>query len=206
MLFSVDEEGGKVTRISQYPAFRSSKFPFPQDLANQGVDAVEADATEKANLLRGLGLWVNHAPVADVSGPTGYIYARTYGQDGLGNSEYVAAAVRGHEENGVGSTLKHFPGYGGTSSNTHNGFAVNDLAIEDFEYNDLLPFYAGIGAGGKAVMVTHNIINAMDPNMPASLSEPVISYLRDTMGFDGVVMTDDLNRSEEHTSELQSQR
>ena len=193
MLFSVDEEGGKVTRISQYPAFRSSKFPFPQDLANQGVDAVEADATEKANLLRGLGLWVNHAPVADVSGPTGYIYARTYGQDGLGNSEYVAAAVRGHEENGVGSTLKHFPGYGGTSSNTHNGFAVNDLAIEDFEYNDLLPFYAGIGAGGKAVMVTHNIINAMDPNMPASLSEPVISYLRDTMGFDGVVMTDDLN-------------
>ena len=192
LIFSVDEEGGKVTRISQFKAFYPQAFPYPQALASGGTAAVEADARAKAELLKGLGFNVNHAPVCDVSGPSGYIYQRTYGQDGLGNGKLVKAAVKGMEENGVATTLKHFPGYGGTSSNTHNGYAVNDLSMDDFYYNDLLPFYAGISAGSSSVMVTHNIVQAFDAENPASLSPAVIGYLRDTMGFDGVVMTDDL--------------
>ncbi len=193
MLFTIDEEGGKVVRASQYTAFRSTKFQAPQEVAAGGIDAVQADAADKANFLLNLGFNVNHAPVADVSGSSGYIYARTYGGNGLYNSQFVAAAVEGHETAGVATTMKHFPGYGGTGSNTHNGFAVNDLSLGEFEYNDLLPFYAGMHAGGKAVMVTHNIINAIDSDAPASLSKPVIDYLRNKMGFDGLVMTDDLN-------------
>lgn len=192
LLFTVDEEGGKVTRISQYQAFYPKVFPYPQALAASGVDAVYEDAVKKAALLTGLGLNVNHAPVADVSGPSGYMYQRTYGKDGVGNAEFVVAAVQGHEENGVATTLKHFPGYGGTSSNTHNGFAVNNLSIDEFRHNDLIPFYAGINAGSSCVMVTHNIVNAFDTENPASLSPKILSYLRNTVDFDGVVMTDDL--------------
>ena len=192
LLFTVDEEGGKVTRISQYLAFYPKVFPYPQALVANGVDAVYEDATKKAALLTSLGFNVNHAPVADVSGPSGYMYQRTYGQDGAGNAVFVAAAVQGHEDNNVATTLKHFPGYGGTSSNTHNGFAVNDLSMDEFRHNDLIPFYAGIDAGSSCVMVTHNIVNAFDTENPASLSPKIMSYLRNTAGFDGVVMTDDL--------------
>lgn len=192
LLFTVDEEGGKVTRISQYGAFYPAAFPYPQALVSGGISAVEADGKAKAGLLLDLGFNVNHAPVADVSGPTGYVYTRTYGKNGFGNAPFVAASVRGQEDNGLGTTLKHFPGYGGTSSNTHEGYAVNDLSMDEFHHNDLIPFYAGLAAGSDAVMVTHNIINAFDTENPASLSPILINYLREFMGFDGVVMTDDL--------------
>lgn len=193
MIFSVDEEGGKVVRISDKAAFGHAKFDFPQNIAANGEAAVEADAADKAQFLKNLGMTVNHAPVGDVSGPSGYIYPRTYGGDGLYNSKFVAAAVRGHEQNGIATTVKHFPGYGGTGSNTHNGFAINDLSLDELRYNDLIPFYQAMGAGGKSFMVTHNIFNCLDPEMPASLSPAVISYARDVMRFDGVIMTDDLN-------------
>lgn len=193
MFFSVDEEGGKVVRISSNAAFRSTSYQSPQSVSSGGTQAVYDDAADKAAFLSDLGMNLNHAPVADVSGSSGFIYPRTYGGDGLYNARFVAEAVRGHEENGVGSTLKHFPGYGGTTSDTHNGFAVNNISRAEFDYNDLLPFYEGLAAGGKSVMVTHNIINCMDPENPASLSAGVISVLRNDMGFDGLVMTDDLD-------------
>lgn len=193
MIFSVDEEGGKVVRISDKEAFGHARFDYPQNIAANGESAVEADAADKALFLKNLGMTVNHAPVGDVSGSTGYIYPRTYGGNGLHNGRFVAAAVRGHEQNGISTSVKHFPGYGGTSSDTHNGFAINTLSLGDFEYNDLIPFYQAMGAGGKSIMVTHNIINCWDSEMPASLSSEVINYARNEMGFDGVIMTDDLN-------------
>lgn len=200
LLFTVDEEGGKsadgqrrILRISSYPQYGHDPFPSPQELkASGGLAAVLADSREKSLFLKALGLNVNHAPVADVAGPGGAVYNRTYGEDGLGNAGYVAAVIKGAAGTGVGTTMKHFPGYGGTSSDTHNGFAVNDLSLEDFLYNDLLPFQAGMAAGGQAVMVTHNTINCLDGTNPASLSPAVYGLLRDTMGFDGVAMTDDL--------------
>lgn len=193
MIFSVDEEGGTVVRISSNSAFGHSKFQSQMDVAAGGVNAVYADAAEKANFLLNLGLNVNHAPVGDVSGASGYIYKRTYGGNGLYNAQFVTAAVQGHENNGVGTTIKHFPGYGGTGSNTHNGFAINDLSLDELKYNDLLPFIAAFHAGGKGVMVTHNIFPCLDGEMPASLSPAVIGYLRNELGYDGLVTTDDLN-------------
>lgn len=196
LFFSVDEEGGNVVRISDKTAYNHSKFESQLAMADKGAEAIEADAVDKANFLLSLGMNVNHAPVADVSGPGGYMYSRqrVYGGDALKVAEYVAASVRGHESvDGIGTSIKHFPGYGSTSSNTHNGAAVNNLPRGDFDYGDLLPFYEGIAAGGKAVMITHNIINCIDTEMPASLSADVISVLRNEMNFDGVLMTDDLN-------------
>ena len=193
LIISIDEEGGKVNRASNLPQYRSSAFPGPQDLkTNGGLPAVLADAADKAAFLKNLGVNMNHAPVADVAS-TGYIYARTWGGDGLDNASYVEAAVKGMEEAGMGTTLKHFPGYGSTSSNTHNGFAVNYLSENDFRYNDLIPFYAGMNAGNRAVMVTHNTINYLDKQNPASLSPAVYSLLRNQIGFEGLAITDDLN-------------
>ena len=196
LLISIDEEGGKVNRASLYTQFRSEPFKGPQDLkAAGGLSAVSADAVDKAAFLKNLGVNVNHAPVADTSGPSGYIYARTYGGNGAENAKYVETVVKASEGAGMATTMKHFPGYGGTSSDTHNGFAVNNLTWEDFLYNDLLPFQAGMNAGGHAVMVTHNTVNCLDSTNPSSLSPAVYNMLRNTMKFDGVAMTDDLAMS-----------
>lgn len=193
LLFSVDEEGGKVTRISQFPAFRSSKFEGMAALMTRGVDALAADTREKCALLSSLGLNVNHAPDCDVAtSPSAYIFERTFGGDGVWNATGAATVVSNMLGTGVGSTMKHFPGYGATSGNTHNGFAVNDLPMASFEYNDVLPFLAGMYAGGRAVMVTHNTVNAIDDSAPVSTSPALYRLLRDEWNFDGVAMTDDL--------------
>ena len=165
LLITVDEEGGiaasgnRVVRVSKYSQYGHAPFQSPQELkAAGGLSAVAADAVDKANFLRDLGLNVNHAPVADVSVPGGMMYGRTWGGDGVENAEYVETLVEASEAAKMPTTMKHFPGYGATSADTHNGFAVNDLSLDDFYYNDLLPFHAGIAAGGRAVMVTHNTI------------------------------------------------
>ena len=94
---------------------------------------------------------------------------------------------------GMGSVLKHFPGYG-DNADTHTGIAVDDRPYEDFVNSDFLPFSAGFESGGDmtAVLVSHNIVECMDADLPASLSPEVHRILREELGFDGVVMTDDL--------------
>jgi len=91
----------------------------------------------------------------------------------------------------LGSCLKHFPGYG-NNTDTHTGIAVDSRSLEELESHDLLPFAAGIQAGCDAILVSHTIVEALDPSSPASLSPAVHDYLRNTMGFTGVIITDDL--------------
>lgn len=195
LLIGVDEEGGTVARVSSNPHLRSSKFKSPQKLfVAGGMDAILADAHEKDVLLRALGFNVNLAPVADVSTSSGdFIYARAFGQDAAATADYVAQVVTQMAFDGMGSVLKHFPGYG-DNVDTHTGVAVDARPMETFETADLLPFEAGIQAGGglPAVLVSHNIVQCMDPDLPASLSPAVHALLRNDLGFDGVVMTDDL--------------
>lgn len=189
----VDEEGGRVTRVSCVPTYRDTAYQAPQDVLAGGLDNVKADAEDKSKFLLNYGFNMNLAPVADVAS-TGYIFGRTYGGDGVENAKAVKQAVLGHKAGStkMGTCLKHFPGYGGTSSNTHDGFAVNDLSLEDFNYNDLLPFREGIHAGSDMVLVTHNIINCLDTTNPASLSPEIYKLLRNELGFNKVAITDDL--------------
>ena len=195
LLIGVDEEGGTVVRVSSNPHLRSAKYPSPQKLLAQGgTEALVENTAEKDALLHGLGINVNLAPVADVSTNSGdFIYDRTFGLDAEGTSDCVTAVVEQMAADGMGSVLKHFPGYG-SNVVTHTGIAVDQRPLEQFESADFLPFSAGMAAGNgtTAVLVSHNIMTAVDESLPASLSPAVHDLLRDELGFDGVVMTDDL--------------
>lgn len=193
MLLAVDEEGGTVTRISRYPAFRSQCFPSPREaFAGGGLTQALSNEEQICQLLQSLGINVNLGPVCDISeDPNAFMYQRSLGQDAAATGDFVAGTVKLMNAYQIGSVLKHFPGYG-NNADTHTGLAVDSRSLQALESSDLLPFSAGIEAGCGAVLVSHNIVQALDRDSPASLSPAVHRYLRDTMGFDGVVMTDDL--------------
>ena len=193
MFIAVDEEGGPVCRISLFPAFRSEPFKSPQELYNEGgFDRIVKDTNEKAALLLSLGVNVNFAPVSDVSTNSGdYIYDRTFGKNGQDTAEYVKTVVSAMNKAGIGSVMKHFPGYG-NNRDTHTEMTHDKRSYESFTNNDFLPFSAGIEAGAACILVSHNIVECMDGTNPASLSPSVHKLLREDLGFDGVIMTDDL--------------
>lgn len=196
MFIAIDEEGGTVNRLSNYSAFRTSPFYSPRELYNSGgFDLIEKDTIEKSNLLKSLGINMNLAPVADVSTDSSdYIHDRTFGDNAEDTSEYVSLVVKIMKENNIGSSLKHFPGYG-NNQDTHEGFSIDERSYETFENSDFLPFIAGIKAGASSILVSHNIIKSIDEELPASLSPKVNRILRDTLDFNGVIMTDDLQMS-----------
>ncbi len=191
---AVDEEGGTVNRVSSSPAFRSEPFSSPRKLYDAGgLEAVVADVHEKNELLTDLGIDLNLAPVCDIStDPKDFMYARSLGRDAKTTAEYTAAVVAACEEDGIGCCLKHFPGYGNTAD-THNGAAVDNRTLRQLESSDLLPFKAGIAAGAPFVLVSHNIVSAIDADVPASLSSAVHALLRYDLDFDGIIITDDLS-------------
>lgn len=193
LLIAVDEEGGTVTRVSSYSQYRDTPFPSPRSLYdNGGLELVLATEREKCNLLLSVGICVNLAPVCDVTtDPNAFMYDRSLGQSPEDTGKYVAAVVELMHSQGVGNVLKHFPGYG-NNDDTHIGTAVDDRSLDQLETRDLVPFQAGIDSGCDAIMVSHTTIACLDPQLPGSLSPAVIGYLRQNMGFDGVIMTDDL--------------
>ena len=193
LFIAVDEEGGTVCRVSRYDAFRHSLFPSPRELYDMGgLELALAVEGEKALLLNSLGINVNMAPVCDVTTePSSFMYRRSLGQSPEITGEFAAGAAETMAKHKVGSVLKHFPGYG-NNTDTHPGIAVDDRFLEELEARDLVPFAAGIDAGCGAILVSHTIVNALDPELPASLSPAAHEYLRVVMGFDGVIVTDDL--------------
>lgn len=193
LLLGVDEEGGTVTRISRYSAFRSSPFPSPRtSFAQGGMEQVLAVETEKCQLLRSLGFNVNLGPVCDISQDSeAFMYARSLGQDAQTTASFVSQTVDIMNQYQIGSVLKHFPGYG-NNTDTHTGIAVDTRSLEALESQDLVPFAAGIEADCGAILVSHTIVQALDETLPASLSPAVHQYLRQEMGFEGVILTDDL--------------
>ncbi len=193
LLIGVDEEGGDIVRISKYPEFRAVPFHSPQSLyAEGGFELIANDTKEKAELLKSLGFNVNLAPVCDVStDPADYIYPRTFGKGAEETSEYVKTVVQTMNSNGIGCTLKHFPGYG-NNVDTHKEIAIDNRSYATFTSSDFIPFLTGIEAGAGSILVSHNIVKCMDENLPASLSPAVHKILREDLSFDGVIMTDDL--------------
>lgn len=193
LLLAVDEEGGTVTRISRYPAFYEDNLPSPRDaFAWNGMEGVLTVEEAKCQLLQSLGLNVNLGPVCDITtNRSAFMYRRSLGQDAATTASFVSSAVTLMNAYNIGSALKHFPGYG-NNADTHTGIAVDSRSLEELKSNDLVPFAAGIEASCGAILVSHTIVEALDTELPASLSPAVHRYLREDMGFEGVILTDDL--------------
>lgn len=193
LLIATDEEGGTVTRVSSLPYYRSKRFASPRALYDGGgMEWVLYEENEKCALLKGLGVNVNLAPVVDIATDrNAFMYDRSLGRNAAVTSDFAANMVTLMDSYALGSCLKHFPGYG-NNADTHTGIATDSRSLSQLEGNDLLPFAAGIEAGADAILVSHTIVQCLDPEMPASLSPAVHAYLRNTMGFEGVILTDDL--------------
>lgn len=189
----VDAEGGTVNRVSLNPSLRAVPFWAPRDLyASGGMDLIKSDTEEKCELLKSLGINLNFAPVCDIStNPSDFMYKRSFGGTPEATADFVETVVNVMNEEKVGSVLKHFPGYG-NNSDTHTGIAYDNRSISTFNASDFIPFDGGIKARASMVLVSHNVVNCMDPESPASISAKVHEILRTQLGFDGVVITDDL--------------
>ena len=193
LLIAVDEEGGIVNRVSKFPAFRETPFSSSQYLyAQGGFNKIRENEVEKCTLLGSLGINVNVGPVCDVTtDPSAFMYRRSLGQDAQTTAQFVRDVVGVMQDHKIGGILKHFPGYG-NNTDTHTGIAIDDRPLNHLESVDLVPFAAGIEAGCDAIMISHTFVKALDADVPASLSHKVHDYLRKTMGFEGLSVTDDL--------------
>jgi len=192
LFIASDEEGGYVTRLSSQNIV-DKRFKSPLELYNAGgMNAVINESKRKSETLLDLGINLNLAPVVDyTSDRDSFIFYRTLGQSFERTLDYISKVTSTMQSIGVGSTLKHFPGYG------HNEDSHLDLVFDTRSRQaidkDLLLFKQGIDAGANSIMVSHNIIKSIDPNSPASVSKDVIDIIRNDLNFNGVVMTDDLD-------------
>jgi len=190
---SVDQEGGIVTRLG------APMTPFPAYMSHGAArdpDVTTTAARASGSELRSAGFTVVYAPVADVttgpSDPT--IGSRSAGSSPALVARTVAASVRGYRQAGIIAVVKHFPGHGSVPQDSHEVLPVQTAPQGTLASRDLVPFAAAVARGASAVMAAHIDVRALDPGVPSSLSERVVSgLLRQRLGFHGVVVTDALN-------------
>lgn len=193
-LTAVDEEGGKVVRISSNTNLSASKFLSSQELYNLGgFNKIKEDTINKSQLLKELGINLNLAPVVDISTDSSdYIYERTLGLDAEKTSQYAKTVIEASKGTGVSYALKHFPGYG-QAIDSHVTSTYNEESYDTIVNEYLLPFKSGVSANAEAVLINHNIYNNIDKESPATLSTEIHNLLRDNVGFTGIAITDDMS-------------
>jgi beta-N-acetylhexosaminidase len=188
---STDFEGGTVNALQAV----TGGTPSAADLAARGVPGVEARGTQDAALLTSLGFNVNLAPVADVlSARSEVIGSRAFSSDPEQAAALSRAYLRGLQRGNVIAVMKHFPGHGSTTGDSHVLLPRVDRSLAQLEGADLVPYQQAIAAGDvEAVMMGHLLVPAIDPDTPTSISRPAVAgLLRDRLRFDGLVMTDEL--------------
>lgn len=192
LLVACDEEGGRVNRLMKTVG---TTWVGPMlDYKDQGPETAAENARIIASDLVSCAFNLDFAPVADVwSNPENKVIGdRAYSDDFQQASQLVAAAVEGFHDGGTACTLKHFPGHGDTSADSHYGSVYVHKTLDELRQAELLPFQAGIEAGADAVMMGHLILDQIDER-PALLSYRLVTeLLREELGFDGVVITDSL--------------
>jgi len=169
----VAEEGGQITAVSKWPAFRPSPYRLPRELYDEGgLVAVMTQEEEKLLFLKRMGLNLNFGPITNiVTSPAESIYEQTLGQDAAITSEYIQKLILLYDEVGMSAVLRYY-----TGENTE-------------------AFMAGCYMGAPAVMMSNRVITAagsVDKNRPMSLSKPWHDYLREELGFEGVIILSDV--------------
>jgi beta-N-acetylhexosaminidase len=194
LLVAIDQEGGRVNRLKE-------RFGFPPTLSAASLGRVNdpiltaRQASQTAELLASLGITMNFAPVVDLnSNPDNPIIGkieRSFSSDPQEVALHAAAVVRAHRQSGVLTALKHFPGHGSSTADSHKGFVDVTGTWSDSE---LLPYQKLISEGlADAVMTAHIVNDRLDPGRPATLSRSILQgVLRGQLGFEGVIVSDDL--------------
>ncbi len=193
---SVDEEGGRVSRLSSLIGSAPSARVLAQ---TRSADEVYQLALERGRKMRGLGITIDLAPVVDVSNAPDdtVIGDRSFSADPAVVTTYAGAYARGLRDAGLLPVLKHFPGHGHGSGDSHTG-AVTTPPLTDLQSNDLVPYRTLVTTSPVGVMIGHMQVPGLTGNDPASLSRPAVQLLRDGTGygappFNGPVISDDVS-------------
>jgi beta-N-acetylhexosaminidase len=187
LLVTIDHEGGSVLRTPE----PITHFAAAAQWAPQAESVGRAMGRE----LRSLGVNVDFAPVVDVdSNPDNPVIGkRALGRDPRTVIEAAASFLEGLEAEGVAGCLKHFPGHGDTHADSHDELPVVDLDLDVLEARELAPFAALVERGARMIMTAHILFPRWDPKWPATLSETIVGeYLRGKLGYDGLVISDDV--------------
>lgn len=193
-VLAADEEGGDVTRLHMREG-----SPAPGNLALGVVDDTDLTRTIAAGIgaeLRAAGIWLNLAPCADVnSNPDNPVIGnRSFGADPQLVARHTVAYIEGLAEQGVAASVKHFPGHGDTTADSHTDLPRVSADPATVRSRELVPFIAAIRAGVATIMTSHVVLDAFDRERPATLSRAVLTeLLRHELGFDGVIVTDALD-------------
>ncbi|WP_102192613.1 glycoside hydrolase family 3 N-terminal domain-containing protein [Microbacterium aurantiacum] len=188
-LIAIDQEGGSVSRLGW------DGFPAATTLKDATPASTSAAFAGRASLVVRGGANVNFGIVADTTADrSSFIFDRSLGADPTSAADRVAAAVTA-EEQFLASTLKHFPGHGAAPGDSHQLIPSTGLTLEQWRAADALPFIAGIDAGASLLMFGHLAYTAVDA-APASLSARWHEIARGELGFEGVIVTDDLGMLE----------
>jgi beta-N-acetylhexosaminidase len=188
VLTAIDQEGGIVARLPD-------GGPGASTLRTLEPSATLVAFQARAALVASAGVTINFGIVADVtSDRRSFIYSRTLGGDAASASPRVAAAVEG-EQGVVFSTLKHFPGHGSVAGDSHSSVPTTGMSIDEWRATQAGPFAAGIDAGAEFVMLGHLRYSAVDA-APSSLSVVWNEILRGELGFEGIIVTDDMSMLE----------
>lgn len=194
----VDEEGGSVARIASNTNFSVTDVGDMSDIGATGDDtkAHEAGVTI-GTYLKEIGFNVDFAPVADVvtDVSNSAIGERSFGGDSAMVSKMVSAELQGLAEVGIYGTVKHFPGHGGSSLDSHDTLVTTNRTLEELMADELVPFQSAIDAGVSFVMAGHIAApQVTGDKTPASLSKVLLTdVLRTQMGYDGIIITDAMN-------------
>ncbi|CRK57453.1 Beta-hexosaminidase [Alloactinosynnema sp. L-07] len=189
VVIGIDEEGGDVTRLD---AGRGSKLPGPMALAAADDLGLTAEVGLAIGArLAACGITLNLAPCADLNltADDPIIGVRAFGSDPAKAAEHVAATVRGMQRPGVAACVKHFPGHGAATADSHLTLPILPRTPAELFATELVPFRAAISAGVRAVMTGHLVIPAWGP-APATLNRTAIRVLREELGFTGTIVTD----------------
>ena len=192
LILAVDEEGGRVARVANNPAMGVENVGFAGNMEN--VEKAYASGVYIGEYLKALGFDMDLAPVADVlqNKDNAHIGLRSFGSSPEQCGEMASAYIRGLHEQGILSTVKHFPGKGGWEKDSHLDFSESPYGLEELEKTQLISFRKAMQQS-DAVMVAHLSLPKIDGKVPASLSKPIITgLLRQELGFRGMVITDAL--------------
>jgi beta-N-acetylhexosaminidase len=191
-VIAIDEEGGDVTRLH---ASSGSPFLGAGALgAADDLDLTRMTARAIGAELGGLGLDLTLGPVADVNtNPDNPVIGiRSFGTDPGKVAAHVGAWIEGLQSSGPAACAKHFPGHGDTRQDSHLALPEIDVQRVVLERRELVPFHAAVAAGVEAVMTSHIVVRSVD-SAPATLSGPVLSLLREELGFGGAILSDALD-------------